>query len=276
MNFILKKSRRYLYYFLKKVSTINGYSENSDGAIFLNTFAKSGTHLLSLYLEQLEHKSNLGEFLVDYPSITLRKAKESSVVDRIKMIRPNEISLGHLFYSKERSKVLSSRNVKTVFLYRDPRDVSISEAFYLRDMNKFHKMHKYFKNLANIDDAIMFSIMGNEYIETPYFYPNIVERFNKYKGWFDDSEVFSIKFEELRDPELSKLKIIELLEWLELDFTQESPEDLFYRLHGNIDSMKSHTLRSGKIQQWKSKYNQDHLDAFERVGGSFLLNDLGY
>ena len=47
-----------------------------------------------------------------------------------------------------------------IFIYRDPRDIVISEANYLYDMNKFHSLHKFFKNKHKLKDRIKLAIEG--------------------------------------------------------------------------------------------------------------------
>ena len=57
---------------------------------------------------------------------------------------------------------LADGNVVHYFIYRDPRDVVVSEAHYLRDMNRWHRLTPYFRKFESIDDAIMLSINGLE------------------------------------------------------------------------------------------------------------------
>ena len=42
---------------------------------------------------------------------------------------------------------LAKKNVVHYFVYRDPRDVVISEAHYLREMNRWHRLAPYFRKL---------------------------------------------------------------------------------------------------------------------------------
>ena len=101
----------------------------------------------------------------------------------------------HLFYEPEYNLILSERRAVHFFIYRDLRDVAISEAHYLAYMNKWHRLHPYYKKLPDINACISQAILGINENGFPFDYPDIAKRFQRYAGWLTESNVFVIKFE---------------------------------------------------------------------------------
>ena len=163
-----------------------------------NSFPKSGTHLLVQILEGLPDRVNYGAFLgSETSSFQLRERSPANTCGFIRGFVPGEIIRGHLYYEPLYADELAKRHTVNYFIYRDPRDVVVSEAHYLRDMNRWHKLHRYFREAASMEDAIMLSINGLDPPVPGIPYPNIAERFNRYIGWLDRDDCLSIRFEDL-------------------------------------------------------------------------------
>ena len=118
---------------------------------------------------------------------------------------PGEVIRGHLFFDPRYAEQLRARNVVHFMIYRDPRDVVVSEAHYLRDMNRWHRLHPYFREAASIDDAITLSITGLVPAVPGVDDPNIAERFARYREWLDRDDCCCVRYEDLmsgRRPEV--------------------------------------------------------------------------
>ena len=256
--------------------SMNKKENPSFPPILINSIPKSGTHLLY----QIFNNNPRGivdnlSFIASMPSFTQQVQETNTLINKIKKIKKGELVRGHLFYNEQTAKALYEKNIINYFIYRDPRDIVISEANYLYNMNKWHRLHKYFRKFPNLDDRIMFSIKGNSFYKTYVKYPNIVERFNKYKGWLTSTNVYSIKYEELvgsnRDDEICKIMnnyLHQMSEELYLN-------DLVSKAIANIDPSKSHTFREGGTQKWKKYFNKEHKNVFKELGGDLLI-DLDY
>lgn len=266
--------------FFRKVNQIYSQKIKKDVGdyfpVLINSFPKSGTHLLFQLFEKNSNRiKDYKTFIASMPSISQKERSRLKTIKLINSIVAGELVRAHLFYHSDIENILFNKKIIHYFIYRDPRDVVISEANYLYDMNKWHRLHKYFKKFPNLDDRIMFSIKGNSFYKTYIKYPNIVERFNKYKGWLTSKNVYSIKYENLvganRDDEICKIMnyyIHQLSEELYLD-------DLVSKAIANLDPSKSHTFREGGTQKWKKYFNEEHKELFKEIGGQLLI-DLNY
>jgi sulfotransferase 6B1 len=243
---------------------------------FANSFPKSGTHLLVQILEGLPDRQNFGEFLASGKSSF--RFEERSLDESCRLIRkftPGEVVRGHLYFEPQFAIELNRRHTANYFIYRDPRDVVVSEAHYLRDMNRWHRLHPYFRDAASMEDAIMLSINGlNPQVPT-VDYGNIAERFGRYEGWLSDADCLCVRFEDLVSEQQTKL-IRQIAEFyaartqarFELEPTVE-------RMSSLIAPQKSHTFRSGKKAGWQREFTAAHRARFVEVAGDLLVR-LGY
>ena len=72
-------------------------------------------------------------------------------------------------------------------------------------MNRWHRLHSYFRKAKSMEDAIMLSINGLDPPVPGINYPNIAARFARYVGWLDRDDCLSMRFEDLvseQQPEL--------------------------------------------------------------------------
>ena len=166
--------------------------------VLANSFPKSGTHLLFQIVDALPNATNYGAFLASMTSsFRFRERSPENASRFIRGIVPGEIVRGHLFFHPQNAADLAEKNVVHYFAYRDPRDVVISEAHYLREMNRWHRLAPYFRKLPSIDDAILLSITGFDPPIPGLEYPNIAARFARYEDWLKRDDCLAIRFEDL-------------------------------------------------------------------------------
>jgi hypothetical protein len=243
--------------------------------ILANSFPKSGTHLLIQILQAIPDIRDWGSFLASTPSFTFREIPEDKMCQKIRKIVPNELVSAHLYYSKSVEKALADKNVVHYFLYRDPRDIVVSETYYLTYMNKWHKLHKYFKKLPDMNARILFSIQGTTDPAFPYDYPDICQRFRNYQPWLASSDVHALKFEVLTQNEK-----FQSITWIISYYAQrnkaiDDESQLIQAAIDNIDPQNSHTYRKGKSGGWKDVFTKEHKDVFKKHAGELLI-ELGY
>ena len=240
----------------------------------INSFPKSGTHLLYQVFRNQYFIKDYKVFVASMPSLCKKPQKESKIINSIKNITNNELVRSHIYYSKDADEILSNSSVH-YFIYRDPRDVVISEANYLYNMNRWHRLHKYFKKYVNLDDRIKFAIQGNEFHNTDIFYQNINERFLDYIGWINNSNVLSVRYEDLVS--VKKNQSIEkiLKYYIAQNHTSLDINLLISNSIKSIDPAKSHTFNTGGIDKWKQYFTNEHKDLFKQYAGNLLIK-LGY
>lgn len=262
-NVITKRLRRHGFDLLRPILRRTG----RGGKILANSFPKSGTHLLTQALNPLR-TIDYGNFLASTPSFSMRENSNKIMQKKITNLIPGELVPGHLFHSPEIEDELNSSNVIHLFIYRDPRDVVISESHYLAHMNRWHKLHPTFKNLLRDSERFNLSIRGIKSNEM--YYPNIGERMARYSPWLKSNNVFQIKFEDIIGNK-RKLVLTEMYKFLkeriEIDI---SIEEIVNQSLTSIKPESSHTFRSGKTQNWKKEFSEQNCKLFSEYVGDEL------
>ena len=235
--------------------------------VLANSFPKSGTHLVFQIVDALPNATNYGAFLASMTSsFRFRERSPENASRFIRGIVPGEIVRGHLFFHPQNAADLAEKNVVHYFAYRDPRDVVLSEAHYLREMNRWHRLAPYFRKLPSIDDAIMLSITGFDPPVPGLEYPNIAARFARYEDWLKRDDCLAIRFEDLAS-ENRPAVIRRMAEF----YAQHchGPVDIdacAAAMAAGIAPHKSHTFRSGKKAGWRSEFNAQHREVFRQAG----------
>jgi len=244
--------------------------------VLTNSVPKSGTHLLVQVIEGLPDRVNYGAFLgSETSSFQLRQRSAENTCRFIRRFVPGEIVRGHLYYEPLYAAELTKWRTVNYFIYRDPRDVVVSEAHYLREMNRWHRLHPYFRKLPTIDDAIMLSITGFDPPVSGIEYPNIAARFARYSGWLERDDCLAIRFEDLVSERQGEL-IRQIAEFYAS--RAETPFDLdatVQTMSALIAPQKSHTFRSGKKAGWRREFSPAHRERFAELAGDLLVR-LGY
>jgi sulfotransferase family protein len=244
--------------------------------VFANSFPKSGTHLLFQIVDGLPNATNYGAFLASMTSsFRFRERSPENASRFIRGFVPGEIVRGHLFYDAQNAADLVEKNVVHLFAYRDPRAVVVSEAHYLRDMNRWHRLAPHFQKLPRMDDAIMLSITGFAPPIPGIEYPNIAARFARYRGWLERDDCLAIRFEDLAG-EGRAAAIRRVAEFYARHCAKPLDVDAAVAaMTARIAPEKSHTFRSGKKSGWQDEFTAEHRRRFDELAGDLLI-DLGY
>jgi hypothetical protein len=253
---------------------INSISATKGDSILINSFPKSGTHLLYQVFCNQSFVKDYKVFIASMPTLSKKPSTESKIINSIKNITNNELVRSHIYYGRETDNILS-KSCTHYFIYRDPREIVISEANYLYNMNRWHRLHKYFKRYSSLDNRIKFAILGNDFHNTDIVYKNINERFLDYIGWLDNPNVFSVRYEDLIGARKEET-IGNILKYyisktnLSLDMNL-----LMSNSMNSIDPAESHTFNTGGIDKWKKYFTNEHKDLFKQYAGDLLIK-LGY
>ncbi len=244
--------------------------------VFANSFPKSGTHLLDQIIEGLPGIRNYGAFLSSMTSsFRFSERTDQEVRGFISRFVPAEMIRGHLFFGPAAAEWLNERHAVHYFIYRDPRDVVLSESHYLRSINRWHKMHPYFRDAPSMDAAISLAILGLQGRVPGVDYRNADERFQRYSGWIGRDDVCSLKFEDLtsenREEHVRKM----LLFYNQRAGNPVDVESVLARMIEGMRPEKSHTYRKGKSGGWREKFSDEHKSQFKQVAGQSLI-ELGY
>ncbi|MGM7700380.1 sulfotransferase domain-containing protein [Pseudalkalibacillus sp. Hm43] len=234
---------------------------------FVNSIAKSGTHLIRPLLEgvpELKHQNFI------YPGHIYQLQEHKQVLSRMSA---NQFANGHLFHSEEYVKLFEDLNMKQVFLYRDPRDIVVSYAhFFMKFPN--HPYYQFFtENNMTVQSRCKLIINGNEILRRP----NINDWYHRFLPWKNEPNVLPVKYENLvASPELQKQELRRILQFVGVNRKSSLQiEGLLRRMQNHVDPTKSPTYRKGQSGNWRQEFDEEVKNQFKRVAGQLLI-ELGY
>ena len=236
--------------------------------VLCNSFPKSGTHALLQVLQTLPSKyyGNLIASMTSSIRFTERPVTETNHL--LGKIMNGEIVTGHIFYEESTARLLEESSIANYFIYRDPRDVVLSEAFYLSGMNRWHKLHKYFAALDSLEDRLLLAINGLPKQGRYPDYPDIGQRFNLYKGWLNSPSTLCIKFEDLIGLSYEKTKTI--LEWYFGSKHAIHEQEISSALY-NMNPHQSHTYRATRAGTWRDHFSPRVIEAMKNVAAEIII-----
>ena len=249
-------------------------TSRSGGGVLCNSFPKSGTHLLLQILRVLPETKFYGSFLASVPSIRFKMRSPSAHLRCIRAMAPREVMPAHLYHCDDHAHQIREQRLSHFFIYRDLRDVVVSESFYLANMARWHRMSRYFQQALDLEAQLLLSIEGMPE-KFPNEYPSIAARFGFYQPWLSEENCLAVRFEDLVGPDREQA-IREIGEFDQATRGVQYDLDQFVQDARNaIDPKKSHTFRSGKKEEWREHFSPRVSDAFDRVAGE-LMGQLGY
>ena len=267
-----------------KSNLLTSLNRNGDRNIVLcNSFPKSGTHLLYQILYSIPQLSQWDD-IVSVQSLSGTMNTPSHIRWKLGSAPKDSIVRSHLMYCKEINNIVEELNCKVIFIYRDLRDVAVSHARWVTKEKRIF-LHNSYKQLSSFEEQLLYSINGIP-LGTPLgsniSQPDIGTDFSRWKGWINDSNALSIKFEDLvgergGGDEAKRLSSIERIhDFLNLRHSTHELKDQFSSSAMNPND--SHTFvkgGKGSIGAWKLKFQSIHKEAFKKVAGNELI-ELGY
>jgi sulfotransferase 6B1 len=223
--------------------------------IFQASIPKSGTHLLLKLLKTVINKPNTLD-------INYARSRRYIICNHEKPTRKNILLLKKYGY-------------RGIFIYRDPRDVVVSAAYFTNCMQRGRGEPEY-----SIDDLISHFICGSANHSYPpsetFFEDDVLKMFQDRLGWKNVPFVYTTTFEKLvgekgggsKETQLQEVKNI--LKHLNMPITNGLIEKICASLHSD-----SYTFRKGKIGEWKHEFTEEHKRLFKLKAGQLLI-ELGY
>jgi len=251
-------------------------SFNDAPPIFGNSKPKSGSHLLLQILNGFTQIMPY-KYVEAAPIRTIekkgRRRTEEEILNELKEIPQGVIGWGYVEPSPENVAFLCKPDRVNYFIYRDPRDMLVSQVFFATDMNEEHGMHEYYKSLPNFGERLKVAITGIDQDE--HYMVGVKQRYASVFEWREQPNVMCIRFEDLinnRDATLDAM----LDEIESIGYKIPTPrEKALSILVQAIQPRKSHTFRSGKTGGWREHFTEEHKTLFKDVTGDLLVK-LGY
>lgn len=252
------------------------FSFNDVPPIFGNSKPKSGSHLLLQILNGFTQIMPYRYVDAD-PVRTItrdgrRKTKEEILAD-LKSVPTGVIGWGYVDATSENASFLTSAGRVNFFIYRDPRDMLVSQVFFATDMHEEHGMHAHYKSLPDFAARLNVAITGID--KDGLKMVSVKQRYEGVFAWLEQKNTMCLRFEDLinnRD-----VTLISMLNEVEkTGYKIPTPrEKALPILMDAIQPKKSHTFRSGKTGGWKQHFTDKHKKLFKEVAGDLLVK-LGY
>jgi len=244
--------------------------------IFGNSKPKSGSHLLLQVLAGFTQIMPYAYVAAD-PVRTIKKGggrrSAERVADDLRSISRGVIGWGYVEASPENVAVLCQPGRVNYFIYRDPRDMLVSQVFFATDMYAGHGMHVFYKSLPDFGERLKVAITGID--QDGLKMVSVKQRYEGVFDWLEQPQVLCIRFEDLinnRDATLNAM----LAEVEKSGYQIPKPrERALEMLVKAIQPKKSRTFRSGKTGGWREYFSDEHKSLFKDVAGDLVVR-LGY
>jgi hypothetical protein len=252
------------------------FSFNDAPPIFANSKPKSGSHLL---LQVMNGFTQIMPYkYVDADPVRTitykgqRKTQEEILAD-LKHTPNGVIGWGYVDATEENASFLTGSGRVNYFIYRDPRDMLVSQVFFATDMHEEHGMHEYYKSLPDFGARLNVAISGID--KDGLKMVSVKQRYEGVFAWLEQKNVMCIRFEDLiNNRDATLLKMLDEVE--KTGYKIPTPrEKALSVLVEAIQPKKSHTFRSGKTGGWTQHFTEDHKKLFKEVAGDLLVG-LGY
>jgi len=252
------------------------FSFNSAPPVFGNGKPKSGSHLLLQVLNGFTRIMPYRYVNAD-PVRTIapdgRRRSQDEILDQLKQEQRGVIGWGYVEATIENASFLTQAGRVNYFIYRDPRDMLVSQVFFATDMHEEHGMHEYYKSLPDFGERLKAAITG---VDTDGLYMvSVKQRYDGVFHWLEQPGVLCIRFEDLINNREKTLHA--MLDQVErTGYTIPTPrERAIAILVDAIQPGKSQTFRSGRTGEWKEHFKEEHKSLFKDVAGDLLVR-LGY
>ncbi|HEX2990863.1 MAG TPA: sulfotransferase domain-containing protein [Anaerolineales bacterium] len=244
--------------------------------IFGNSKPKSGSHLLLQILNGFTQIMPY-RYVDGDPVRTIEKDGGRRIVEDVladlKAVPRGVIGWGYVEATPENVAFLCRSERVNYFIYRDPRDMLVSQVFFATDMHEEHGMHEYYQSLPDFGERLKAAITGID--RDGLRMVSVKQRYEGVFQWLEQKHVMCLRFEDLIDNRQGTLDAM-LHEVERTGYRIPTPrEKALSILVEAIQPRKSHTFRSGKTGSWREHFTENHKTLFKNVAGDLLIR-LGY
>ena len=263
----------------------------SPGKRFLvNGLPKTGTHLARKILQLSDiqpHPFTLAAYHADQAVVSWDESQRALLGQPIEIgalhpkpvhelllrqtlrsIPPGQVFNGHCTHTPALSRLLKEENIQVVSIIRDPRDVVVSLAEYLKKHD-----HPQYRN-KSWNKGLATAIQGYAQIHTSRVPSrqgrSWAEAWQAFLPWQDDDNSLVLRFEDLvgnkgGGSDAAQLKnITNILEFI--GKPQLSADKICQDVFGG-----TRTFHVGGMGRWKEKFSPENIELFKQAIGSILV-----
>jgi len=244
--------------------------------MFGNAKPKSGSHLLVQVLAGFTQIMPYAYVQAD-PVRTItkdgRRRDPAEVSADLEALPRGVIGWGYVDPTPENVSILCRPERVTYFIYRDPRDMLVSQVFFATDIYEEHGMHAYYNSLPDFGARLAAAILGVDQAGLKMI--DVRQRYEGVLQWLAQTNVLCVRYEDLVNDQAATLGVM-------LDRVAQAgyavPTDrtkALSVLSRAIQPTKSRTFRSGKTGGWRKYFTDEHKQLFRKVAGDLVVR-LGY
>jgi hypothetical protein len=252
------------------------FSFHEAPPIFGNSKPKSGSHLLLQVLTGFTRIMPY-KYVEAEPVRTVKRdggrRETGEILADLKQVPEGVIGWGYVDATPQNASFLTQAGRVNYFMYRDPRDLLVSQVFFATDMHEGHGMHEYYKSLPDFGSRLNIAISGID--QNGLYMVGVKERYAGVFQWLEQKNVLCLRFEDLienRDATLNSM--LDEVEKTGYQIPASRQKALSILIQA-IQPKKSHTFRSGKTGGWREHFSPEHKMLFKDVSGDLLVR-LGY
>jgi len=252
------------------------FSFDEAPPIFGNSKPKSGSHLLLQILNGFTQIMPYTYVEAD-PVRTIEKKgrrKTSEEIHReLQRIPTGVVGWGYVEATPENVAFLCQPYRVNYFIYRDPRDMLVSQVYFATDMYEEHGMHEFYNSLPDFGERLKVAITGID--QDGLYMVSVKQRYASVFEWLEQPHVMCIRFEDLINNQKPTLEsMLDEVESIGYRIPTER-EKAVSILAKAIQPRRSHTFRSGKTGDWREHFTEEHKNLFKDMAGDLLVK-LGY
>jgi len=252
---------------------------------YVNGFPKSGTHMITAMLMPFarpmpdrrwaKYGTMINSFA--YHAWVNKWHHPRYLTYAVSHTDPGFFYRGHCGYRIEFDRTLDWAGLAMVFVYRDLRDVAVSQAFHILNETETakHLDKAAYRRLGGFDEVLEAVIAGLQVDDSQYgpvYYPGVVERWELYAPWLDVDWVLPVRYADARrDPERAAARILRYGMARLAGCLEVAPPELPPKLVRKIakamadssrDTSRSSTFRKGQIGGWREHFTERHKRAW--------------
>jgi len=258
---------------------------------YLNGFPKSGLHLIGLWVASFLNPASTrknGTTDANWLGTFARHAWSTEWVnlgvfrEALSRLRPGDFLRGHTGYTDDIHNALYELGIGTVFIYRDLRDVAVSQMFHILadDDSKFKGPDKDAFRALPDHEARLCAVIEGFGVYAPLF-----ERWVLYAPWLDVDWVLKVTFEQMVNN--AKPTVTLLIRYLYGVAVHNQGLGGAVVSPGVVEQMalnaivmgrqtdRSPTFRKGKTGSWRKHFTPKVKEVFKAHAGDWLIR-LGY
>lgn len=249
--------------------------------LYVNGFPKAGLHLAMNMVRPLYGWADKDNVWYATNSWTRERYILDKAVDRLGSIKPGTMLMGHTGYLPELHQLFDALQIAMVLVYRDLRDVAVSQTYHILD-DKGGLLRHTGRDDYSTDkrEALLQVIQGLDE------WPSVIERWGQYEQWLGLPFVFPVRFEDMvKKPRWVAKRFFQWIYSLALSKTGEAEAYLDKELQNHLvkhmvlemgHKESSTTYRRGKTGEWKREFRSEHVRAFKATDKDNALVRLGY